>query len=212
MHGKDITLYNLINNKRVVIVGPAGYLSELKLGKHIDSYDVVVKINNMLNLTDVINYGKKIDILATNLQFIRENKLTDKLLLDKGVKYIISKKIFDVNTKIKFSLFTKIFSDVFKSYSPLSGIYAINEILLNKPKELRILGFDFYTSKKRYADNYRSNKINLIGWNMTSTDKGSDPPHNIYGDLKYLIDLIDNNKNITIDSVLKNIIKNVKHN
>ena len=42
----------LVKNKRVILVGPAPYLKGKGLGKQIDSYDVVVKMNRSFDIDE----------------------------------------------------------------------------------------------------------------------------------------------------------------
>ena len=71
----NITLFNNLNLKikhgdLVALVGPSNFLHNKKLGKLIDSYDVVIKVNNF-HILPSIDYGKKTDILFHNyLKFL----------------------------------------------------------------------------------------------------------------------------------------------
>ena len=59
---KDIR--NLIENKRVCIVGPANYLNNLNIGDKIDNYDTIVRFNKGYNLIKQPNvFGSRTDIL-----------------------------------------------------------------------------------------------------------------------------------------------------
>ena len=55
-------LFEIIKNKRVAIVGPSSSLENKNMGSLIDTYDIVIKINNFSNLPSS-DYGNKIDIL-----------------------------------------------------------------------------------------------------------------------------------------------------
>ena len=65
INNKIINLQQIIQNKTVALVGPSNFLHNKKLGKLIDSYDVVIKINNF-HILPSIDYGKKTDILFHN--------------------------------------------------------------------------------------------------------------------------------------------------
>lgn len=54
-----------IKDKKIALVGPSCYLKGKNLGKVIDSYDVVIKINNFEKLS-AKDYGNKVDILSFN--------------------------------------------------------------------------------------------------------------------------------------------------
>ena len=45
INNKIINLQQIIQNKTVALVGPSNFLHNKKLGKLIDSYDVVIKID-----------------------------------------------------------------------------------------------------------------------------------------------------------------------
>ncbi len=78
---KTITYNNLeqlINNKRIAIIGPADYVNnELtdKHGEYIDNFDIVIRLNSMIKYP-IENpelekyYGKKFDILASSFWYM----------------------------------------------------------------------------------------------------------------------------------------------
>ena len=59
----------LIYNKTIALVGPAKYLEKSRMGKKIDSYDVVVRLNRGIELVDKIPWdvGTRSDILYSCL-------------------------------------------------------------------------------------------------------------------------------------------------
>jgi hypothetical protein len=201
----------LIKNKNVVIVGPANYLTNSEHGKIIDSYDVVVKINGLLYNNNPKDYGLRVDVLVTNMEFIRNNQLTDDLLTDKGVKSILCKRIFDETTKIPFKILEIPNHPLFKDKStPLNGINAINEIINNEPSELYITGFDFYTSENWFVKNYYPTDPDYTGigkpkwdFNFKKTDSSEKTLHKIENDFLFLVDICKKNNNIKLDYKLK---------
>ena len=57
---------NFFKNKSVVMVGPSSYLEGSKMGRIIDSFDVVVRINNIHdNFNESLNndFGKRTDVV-----------------------------------------------------------------------------------------------------------------------------------------------------
>ena len=56
---------DLIKNKSIAIVGPSNFLNNKKMGKLIDSHDIVIKINRFEKLSHD-DYGNKVDILFCN--------------------------------------------------------------------------------------------------------------------------------------------------
>ena len=59
-----------LNNKRLVIVGPASYVYDIKNGNNIDSYDVVLRIKKSFPvLSEHYDYiGKKTNVLISHLK------------------------------------------------------------------------------------------------------------------------------------------------
>jgi hypothetical protein len=205
---------DLVKNKNVVIVGPAHHLTGSNFGKIIDSYDVVVKINGLLYNKNPKDYGARIDVLTTNLEFIRNNQLTDDLLIKKGIKFILCKRIFNNETQIPFKVLRTPDHKLFEnSPAPLNGINAINEIINNKPKELFITGFDFYTSGRWFTENYYPTSPEYTGsgnpkWDFKFVDPSasqSNSLHRIEVDFMFLADLCKTNSNIKLDNKLKDL-------
>lgn len=79
----------MIQNKIVALVGPSNYLHNKKLGKLIDSYDVVIKINNF-HILQLIDYGKKTDILFHNFYSV----ITDLSVIDNNTKLLVDSHFF----------------------------------------------------------------------------------------------------------------------
>jgi hypothetical protein len=64
----DNRLENLLNNKRVAIVGPAAYLMGENKGEEIDNYDVVIRPNAFSVLPSLYkDYGSRTDIMFHNM-------------------------------------------------------------------------------------------------------------------------------------------------
>jgi hypothetical protein len=61
-------LLRLVENKRVIIVGPAPYLTGSGAGEEIDKYDIICRVNDLappLSLRE--HYGSRTDIMFHNL-------------------------------------------------------------------------------------------------------------------------------------------------
>lgn len=69
-HKYDNEYKNFIRGKNVIIVGPAPWLKGKKLGKLIDSHDVVVRLNMGLYLAqdNPEDFGKKVNVLYLNTE------------------------------------------------------------------------------------------------------------------------------------------------
>ena len=148
---------NFIKDKRVILVGPAQSIRSKEWGEWIDSFDIVVRTNGAIFLTDneeyKKDYGGRCDVLYVNVQFHREiSPFPLKEWKDKGVQFLcfkggsrllqeknphlhcrrISKNAMALNHRIEGTL-----------YGPL----IVQDLLDFGPKELYITGMDFYVTK-----------------------------------------------------------------
>ncbi|MCI0705891.1 MAG: glycosyltransferase family 29 protein [Ignavibacteriae bacterium] len=80
----DINFSHFVNGKRVALVGPARTLIGKRLGALIDSYDIVVRINDAfeyLGVRELLpDVGERTDILYANQVIIRKNILGEEKL------------------------------------------------------------------------------------------------------------------------------------
>lgn len=63
---KDERLEKYLSQKKVVLIGPAPYLSNYKIGKILDSYDVLCRMNEIFPVNQQENYGSRTDIAFLN--------------------------------------------------------------------------------------------------------------------------------------------------
>ena len=71
-------LLDIIKNKQIAIVGPSSSLMNKKMGKIIDNFEVVIRINRFCNrILSVEDYGEKVDILFFNFIHIPNNKILE---------------------------------------------------------------------------------------------------------------------------------------
>lgn len=159
-----------LKNKRVVIVGPSAKLMSSEKGKYIDSFDIVVRLNNSFPLFGDIrkHFGSRTDILyyvsggvSEHFKYIKNTYGINVLLHDK-IKFMIFKKGFNSSSnkyKRKFNNFfnnyhnnVKIFpmkkitmylKSILKS-DPNMGLLAMEHLLTTELKELHVIGCDFY--------------------------------------------------------------------
>jgi hypothetical protein len=76
---KNVDLASYLKDKRVVVVGPAPYLKDSQNGVNIDSYDVVVRINEVKS--NPVDYGEREgDIIISNLNDLYRPLLKKYLL------------------------------------------------------------------------------------------------------------------------------------
>jgi hypothetical protein len=162
---------NWFYGKRVAIVGGGNSVLNEKLGKYIDDFDVVVRINKGVELikTQSEYVGRRTDFLfhclyedaskggsPTTPELWREYGV-NKLVFSLNYKYSIGGLYHFIsflkrtNKNFKFSqipkhLFYKNL-DALHLYEPTTGFIAINTIFNCTPKELYITGITFFKTE-----------------------------------------------------------------
>jgi len=89
----DPGLSKLLENKRVAIVGPSPHLIDMGLGKKIDQYDIVCRVNEVHPTGFENFYGNRTDIMFNNCgsDFIEElgNRIKEKTEVAEKIKYVV---------------------------------------------------------------------------------------------------------------------------
>lgn len=148
----------LVRGKRVVLVGPAGYLEGQGRGAWIDGFDLVVKMNWGETLPDE-DYGRT-DVLFKRM--LKLGHLDDQLLRDyeeAGIRWIVAaetrpnaqrKKTIAgrLDGRIKWHLDDKTRPQLLNEFrsAPLLGSIAVRVLLEHRPAVLQLVGIDFYAS------------------------------------------------------------------
>ncbi len=156
-----------ISRKRLIIVGPAAYLKGMALGKYIDSFDYIVRVNHAIPIDYPEDYGTRTDILY-HIMSRRNLRNTEKKLISKeeiqewedhGLKWLVSRHDFfsrrvrEMSPRIngafpwiciRAHFYTRMRQAVKRS--PNTGLVAIAHMLTSQLTELQIIGFDFYRS------------------------------------------------------------------
>jgi len=191
-----------LKDKRVILVCPGSYLEGKGLGKWIDSFDVIVRPNTSLNITNVDDYGSRTDILYSYAWKNWKTVFPKKKQLKK-IKYLVIshykdrflKKVInrspntivinpETHKKIRRKLRTL----------PLTGVLSIIHLLENTElKSLNVVGMDFY--KSNFTSGYISTPMN--------------PSHCIESHIGYLELLRHRDKRLLLDDTLKDVIKSV---
>lgn len=165
-------LSNLLKGKSVAIVGPAQYMMSSGLGKEIDSFDTIVRINRSYESINQYSadIGSRTDILYSCL--IEKPANAGVLDLDVfknyGIKYICAPpasnmkglssqtrlhNLIDVSKveKISHEIPVRIVDHIFHNQlaqavncRPNTGFMAIYDLLRFEPRVLKIYGFSFY--------------------------------------------------------------------
>ena len=232
-----ILLRSLIENKNVVIVGPAPYLNSKNIGSTIDKFDVVIRCNKGHNLIKKPNiFGSRTDVLYHCVNQHDENggKLEEQVL--RNIKVIVG--AYPILTGEEMSSFSDVVGGTLSDYKkipinllkkftstdkekylnfekklkcrPNTGIIAIKDILDLNPKSLYITGFTLF--KDGYSKLYR----NTIDGHKV-TEKNSKffvlkrmkqaKRHNQYLICKTLNTMLINNKKVKLDDEFIKILK-----
>jgi hypothetical protein len=209
-----------LSNKRVIIVGPAGYLRGQNKGKWIDSFDVVVRVNHAIPILFPEDYGTRTDVLYhifshRNIEYAGK-KLIDIEEIDEwvnaGVKWLVSRhgtnsKRFKqvaplIDSKLPWCCihhsFTGKIDNAISSRSPNTGVVAIMHLLSSGIKSLTITGFDLYQSGvyQGYGD---------ISENEDAREV-NDRWHDIESQITYLKKIVIRDKRIHIDTQFEEVL------
>lgn len=149
-----MSLNQYICGKRVCICGPAGYLEGLGRGPLIDSYDIVVRINESIFRPVILNadYGVKNNIWYLN--GMAGEAVRDHPEIIPAVDWLCFKcechrtpfleKTAATNTVL---IEGTVETDTFM------GLTTVRHVLTYEPSEVFVCGFSFYAGK-RYHDGY----------------------------------------------------------
>ena len=156
-------LSGVLNQKTVVLVGPASYLKDENIDKWIDSHDIVVRMNYSRAQE---GYGTRTDILFQFCTNLGRHYFYQTPFAEDGVSYIyithffhswLNKYLNVLSKDIKVCVMPPKEFDQFKTdlrTAPLQGALAIREILKHDIKSLDVVGMDLYLTG--YCENYKS--------------------------------------------------------
>lgn len=225
-------LKRLIDGKRVALIGPSPHLINKKLGKYIDSFDIVVRINELGVANDCYeDYGSKTDIAfltltkeaipvykkmifgldIENLKMVVSPR--DEFNTDTTKNFIDDKNSFEyfqqlpINNIEFFQVSKPPPLDVYKLFNcfPSTGSLTIFELLKYDFKELFICGFSFFTTKYKYNSSRKIYELSNPLNNHKHNIRISG--HAVDYEIKFLKSLISNtDKNISYDKLFKNLV------
>ena len=208
-----------LKDKKVIIVGPSSYLDGLGMGEFIDSFDIVVRINNIHDMNNkklVQDFGKNTDMIyydgsttSTRLQnYIDCNPLqiictypeTEWFFNSRCLNNVtqfgqyLNGRIIDdeLQTDLKYDLDTNM------KTRPNSGLIAIIDLLTFPIKELYITGIDFYRNDySEHHPDYGNTNLDKIKQTFKNGDAGD--VHDINKQFQYFKNIIKNPFQILID-------------
>lgn len=215
---------NWFKDKRVVIIGGADSAYKEKLGEYIDSFDVVVRVNNGVRVIEkYVEYiGKRTDFLFHTLYEDVDgggSPIELELWQRMGVQNLVfshhTNSIYGENLK-RFVLskqgdvkIVQMSEDVYQHnmrsiypYHPTTGLIAIETILMCKPSMLYITGITFF--RTAHQQEYR--KGSLDQW--LNIIQSKDSLHNPEAEYAVFKQLYFANKSVfVLDKTLDEIIK-----
>jgi hypothetical protein len=202
-------LRKIVEGKRVIYVGPSPTLKGRGMGEFIDSFDVVVRSNNMYKVPEElwVDYGKRCDVACFNNHFIRCSEVDVQHIINDNIK-IFSK--ISVKTQKSFvgkfvanKLGQPVFVDEeggFKEKKPqalTTGLHFVKLILLCQPSVLHFTGVDFYLSDVPHVYSYASNKrINEMFSKY----------HNRDSEIAFFLNHLSHNEKLEIDDFLSDLL------
>ena len=168
----DENLADFLRGKRIAYVCPSPHLQGLGLGKKIDSYDIVVRVNQAYHMPekDWNDYGKRTDLLINCLNINKINALKQNMDFAKSMKYIVCPMVsmWDIQRVHDFldeigqpwhnvcdGYLFKIFREVGTTCN--TGLTGIITLLNYDVKELYVTGMTFFNMNKFgrvYGDTY----------------------------------------------------------
>ena len=221
---------NYLEGRSVALVGPASYLLDLNIGKLIDSYDIVVRVNRGL---DIINQyhekvGKKTDILYNcgikspdnggdlNINFYKSHGVRwistipksdyNGNCYDNSLHDMVDKN-FIKEAKLNFNFHLMdwhCYSYVNKQAKcrANTGFSAIFDLLNHNPSEIFICGYSFYLDSfiKGYKNGCSRNEEEFAGHCFASKR------HIQPNQWNYLKESFHKEERIKVDFVLEQIL------
>jgi len=189
---------DLINGKRVAIVGPAQ--NDLNNGKEIDSFDIIVRFNYKGENIDAKNYGSRTDISYFNgaNTWDLQNKYKKLQINDlKAAVYKVSVIENYLNCKCNRRMFLPLEHCMLDS-SPNALQNMLADLLLYQPQEIKVFSIDMRLTNKRDIS------YGIMGESFWDRyyPKASHDPYSNYLFIEYLY----SNNLISVDSKLKKIL------
>lgn len=224
MSSKDKKYGEYLKGKKVVLVGPSWHTKHTNQKDLIESYDIVIRINNGFIISEKkqIDIGRRTDVLYCSLgdYFFTKDILSRKKIENSNIKWIIGtghhksgflKPVFSkIDKKIQkrmvsSSKFKNVVSKIGTKKKITSGMVTIFDLLEYEFIELYITGFTFYNiffSEKRkkyyykdYMENYLSKASNVYA------------AHDNKKEFYFFKNLCNEDKRIICDDILKKIME-----
>ena len=222
----NVNYKSFIKGKRVAFVGGCPNIKGMDKGADIDDFDIVIKTNGSVFFDSeeyYRDYGKRIDVLYTNVQFARE--MYPLPVVDfkrEGIKWMCMKNC-SATDRAQYSKYLNvrtiehIIVDVRKVLpSANNGAHIFTDILRCEPAEFYITGLDFFASKRKafkhnnyqeYLPGYLPDKIRHQG-NKINIGKNEDG-HNFKDNAFYVWDLFIRHPNFKTDPFIHELLHSI---
>ena len=223
---QEITNFSKIfDNKNIIVVGPSPHLENKSQGEFIDSFDLVIRINEIVSGDLSIDYGTRNDIVFlsipdSSIKYYKDLFKKNNSALSK-VNYFISPRHSLHVTPYHLGEFN-LKKNIFKNFEklnlekplmhigdneneklekeigthPTTGTLTLSFLSKFNFKSLHVVGFSFYTTKKRYHVSRGVLANNLIQSDINTKLPG----HDIKKELDFLHALFKDNKKVKGDN------------
>ena len=205
----DKQFANYIKNKTVAVVGPAP--SSEKLGKEIDSFDIVIRLNykGKASLPDHTEFGQKINVgyyNKANAKIITSMN-TDffddlEFCVFKSIQHGYQKKLYRARKIISPNLF------LFTGRANMIP-HVVYDLLNFDLNFIKVFKTNFFMSENPYSKNYyRNSELISNQWKLWY----SHTQHDVFNQLNFLRNVAENN-NIISDKTCMNVLalKNIEY-
>ena len=217
----------IFKGKRIAVIGAASSAYEKELGKYIDSFDVVIRINKALTTwrpENEVFIGTKTDILFHSFYENTQSgggPLNFQLFEQRNVKYIVNpinnKEGWRLNYNFykKYNVFKKTYLlskacycamvQPFNGLKPTVGYAALYSILKSPFKEVYITGFTFF--KTPYGKGYRDDLVDMEANKRHIKAQGIHDPDIEFREFLIMLEK-NKGKSIILDDTLRAIVTN----
>lgn len=212
-----------LRDKKVIFVGPSPILEGSALGSFIDSFDVVVRTNNMLNT--LINnpllqkdYGSKTDILYVNVTYERDNLKEWQIdkWKERDLRYLC--KMMYCSPKLPLCFKWRNIPNRHPNEPPPTlfiGTRLISDLLAYPISELYVTGIDGYASISEVLDGKNSEYVfgYLPDFTLRQREKSIGGPvslHDKYRDTRLILEMMKDRR-LSIDKESLILMKKVAY-
>lgn len=155
----EADLFALLTGKRVALVGNAASLAETSHGADIDDHDLVIRCNRA-PIVHARSHGTRTDWIATSMDF------PERLLAAKGASHVLWMSPRRERMPLWLVAFPRLFLNppehparlaTLTGARPSTGLMAVDLLRRSPAAEIRLYGFDFFSSNTTSSDRTKQN-------------------------------------------------------